>query len=82
MIAPTKGIAPERALLSVAAQASIVLTEPMTVSQVWSELGRWRARNENLAPITYGWFVLALDVLYALGAIRLEHGLLHKNVST
>ncbi|NYJ21126.1 hypothetical protein HNR05_002917 [Leifsonia psychrotolerans] len=59
---------------------SIVLTEPMTVSQVWTELKRWRLQNGNHRQITFGWFVLALDVLNMLDVVRLENGLLYKTV--
>jgi hypothetical protein len=82
MIAPTKGIAPQRALLTVAAQIALCVTEPMTVSQVWSALKAWRTKNANEAVLSFSWFVLAFDVLYSLGALRLENGLLHKVVKT
>lgn len=76
MITPTKGIAPQRALLTVGAQISMVLTGPMTVSQAWSALRVWRARHANDAALSFSWFVLALDTLYAIGAIHFEDGLL------
>lgn len=78
MITPTKGIAPQRALLTVGAQISMILTEPMTVSQAWTALKSWRARHENDALLSFSWFVLALDALYALGAIHLEDGILYR----
>lgn len=78
VITPTKGIAPQRALLTVGAQISIILTEPMTVSQAWVALKSWRTRHENDAVLPFSWFVLALDALYALGAIHYEDGILHR----
>lgn len=78
MIAPTKGIAPQRALLTVGAQISIVLTEPMTVSQVWAAFKTWRIRHANEALIPFSWFVLALDLLYSLGTVHYEDGLLYR----
>lgn len=78
MITPTKGIAPQRALLTVAAQISLVLSEPMTVSQTWAALRSWRGKHANDAALPFAWFVLGLDVLYALGTIRLESGLIYK----
>lgn len=78
VIAPTKGIAPQRALLTVGAQISMVLTEPMTVSQTWTALKRWRGRHSNDALLSFSWFVLALDTLYALGVIYFEDGLIHR----
>ncbi|CEI28285.1 Putative uncharacterized protein [Propionibacterium freudenreichii] len=78
MITPTKGISPQRALLTVSAQISMILTEPMTVSQAWTSLKTWRVRHSNDAVLPYSWFVLALDVLYALGTIHYEDGLLYR----
>lgn len=78
MLKPTKGIAPQRALLSVAAQVSMILTEPMTINQIWNGLKEWRSKNANEAAISFSWFVLALDVLYALGVLELEDGLIRK----
>lgn len=81
MITPTKGIAPQRALLTVGAQIAQVLDEPMTVSQVWSRLGYWRASNGYHAAVSFSWFVLALDTLYSLGAVRFEAGLIVRSVA-
>ncbi|ACV08653.1 ABC-three component system middle component 6 [Jonesia denitrificans] len=78
MIEPTKGIAPQRALLTVGAQISMVLKEPMTVSQAWKALKTWRARHDNGAALPFSWFVLALDLLYALGTVHYEDGLLYR----
>ncbi len=76
MIAPTKGIAPERSLLVVGAQILQILDQPMTISQTWTRLQRWRTANGHHAPVPFGWFVLSLDVLYALGVVDLERELL------
>ena len=76
MITPTKGIAPQRALLTVGAQIAQVLDEPMTVSQAWSGLMRWREKNGHHAAVSFSWFILALDTLFAIGAVSLESGLL------
>ncbi|MEU0490945.1 ABC-three component system middle component 6 [Nocardiopsis sp. NPDC006139] len=77
MIAPTKGIAPQRALLTVGAQ--ILLSskrQTLTVTQAWRRLQQWRADNDHHAPVPFWWFVLALDVLYALGTVELRDDLL------
>lgn len=78
MITPTKGIAPQRALLTVGAQISLILTEPMTVSQAWTALKTWRARHGNDAVLPFSWFVLALDALHALGTVYYEDGMLYR----
>lgn len=78
MIAPTKGIAPQRSLLVVGAQILQVLDQSMTISQAWTRLREWRAGNGNHAPVPFSWFVLSLDVLYALGVVELDHDLLRR----
>lgn len=81
MIVPTKGIAAERALLSVGAQICMVATEPATVSGLWKRLQEWRQKNDHNSPVTFGWFVLALDMLYALRVIEYDGGLVRKVVA-
>lgn len=77
MITPTKGIAPQRALLTVGAQILLASKhQPLTVTQAWRRLQEWRVRNNHHAPVPFWWFVLALDVLYALGTVDLRDGVL------
>ncbi|MEU4121096.1 ABC-three component system middle component 6 [Streptomyces virginiae] len=76
MITPTRSIAPDRALLSVGAQVLMQLDEPKTVSQTWAKLREWRAEHGYGSPVTFGWYVLSLDLLYALGAVQLVDELL------
>jgi hypothetical protein len=76
MIAPTKGIAPQRSLLVVGAQILQILDQPMTISQTWTRLQKWRTANGYHTPVPFWWFVLSLDVLYALGVVELERELL------
>ncbi|MFF1615361.1 ABC-three component system middle component 6 [Amycolatopsis sp. NPDC058278] len=76
MIAPTKGIAPQRSLLVIGAQTLQVLDRPMTISQTWTRLREWRASNGHHAPVPFWWFVLSLDVLYALSVVELDRELL------
>ena len=78
MIIPTKGIAPQRALLTVAAQIATILDEPMTVSSAWRKLSDWRNAHGAEMPISFDWFALALGVLYAVGSVYLEDGNLYK----
>lgn len=80
MIIPTKGVRPERSLLFVAGQVLRDLDGPTTVSGAWEALAR-RRRDEGLdATVTFDWFVLALDLLRALGAIELSRGMLTRSV--
>lgn len=70
MILPTKGISADRALLTVGAQIIRELDEPSTVSGLWHLVRVERAQDENATPLTFDWFVLALDLLFAVGAIQ------------
>lgn len=73
MIVPTKGIAPQRALLAVGAQLILATArEPVTVSQAWARLRQWRTDHQHTAPVPFWWFVLALDTLRALELVELR----------
>lgn len=78
MILPTKHIRPERALLMIGAEILAALRRPMTVSRAWDEVRRQQGEATEPAPITYDWFVLALDLLFAVKAVEFEDGLLRK----
>jgi hypothetical protein len=69
MILPTKGIGADTALLAVGAQVLRCLDEPKTVSRTWEEVRRGRTR-----PISFDWFVLALDLLFLVDALSVEGG--------
>jgi hypothetical protein len=76
MIAPTKSIPADRALLTVAAQILKQLDSPATVDQAWVRLRFWRAQNRQSSAVSFGWFVLACDILYAMGTVEIKDGLL------
>lgn len=76
MITPTKGIAPDRALLAVGAQILMVLDEPRTVSRAWTLFKDRRAELGHFAPVSFSWFTLGLDVLYTLGVVELRRDLI------
>lgn len=71
MILPTKGVDPSKALLSIGAGILRGLDEPKTVSRLWGDL---RKENAETLQITFDWFVLALDLLYALGVVEYVAG--------
>jgi len=81
MILPTKRIPEDRALLYIGAQVLRLLDEPKTVSRVWEELQRTRAAGMGFSPITFDWFVLALDALFAIAAVDFDRGRLRKRAS-
>ncbi|WP_407925081.1 ABC-three component system middle component 6 [Amycolatopsis pittospori] len=76
MITPTKGIAPQRALLSIGAQIAQVIDSPLTVSQAWARFKSWRSDNGHHATVPFWWFTLALDLLFSLGLIEFDGELL------
>lgn len=80
MILPTKHIRPDRALLAVGGDLLGSLREPMTVSRLWDDVRSKRGGPGAPAPISYDWFVLALDLLFMIGAVEFDRGLLRKAV--
>lgn len=78
MIVPTKGITPQRSLIAVGAQVLEILDMPLTVSQAWARLRQWRQSHGHYSPVPFWWFVLALDLLYSLGAIEFDDEVLVK----
>jgi len=67
MILPTKGIAPEKALLSIGGIMLRELDEQKTVSRLWADL---RRVEEGPPDLSFDWFVLALDLLYLMGMLE------------
>lgn len=74
MILPTKHIKTDRALLGVGAELLGFIKGRVTVSQVWEDFRL--SRNQHSAPISYEWFVLALDFLFTINVIQYEKSLL------
>ena len=81
MILPTKHIRPDRALLTIGGDLLIYLHEPTTVSRLWDDVCSNRGGPGKPAPINYDWFVLALDLLFMIGAVELDRGLIQKTPS-
>lgn len=74
MILPTKRLTPERAMITIGADLLGLLTEPKTVSRLWSELSNIMSQYSSTRLISYDWFILTLDLLYILGSIEMDHG--------
>lgn len=73
MILPTKHITNERSLLGVGADIiAIIQKRPETISSIWNKIRQKKKRT----PISYRWFILSLDLLYIMGAIKTEQGLI------
>jgi hypothetical protein len=79
MILPSKHLSQDRALLTVGARILQCLYQPKTISALWEEVPRQdgKARKGTLA-LRYDGFVLALDLLFMIGAIELHEGLLSR----
>ena len=80
MILPTKHMATDRALLGVGGEVLRALATPKTMSALWDEV-RAGDRREQQAAIDYKWFVLALDLLFMLGAVELSQGVLQRRTA-
>ncbi len=78
MILPTKRLSQDRALLYVGGQILGLLDEPKTVSRLWDELKQTRIARSETAMLTYDWYVLALDLLYAVSVIEYDRGRIRK----
>jgi hypothetical protein len=78
MILPTKHVRPDRALIGVGAELLGILKRPMTMSRLWDEIRGRRTLLTPNAPIDYQWFVLSLDLLYLIGAVELDRGLVRR----
>lgn len=76
MILPSKHLAQDRALLTVGARILPRLVQPKTVSALWEELSGVTASGNKRSTLRYDGFVLALDLLFLIGAIQLQDGLL------
>jgi hypothetical protein len=78
LILPTKHIAQDRALLTIGAKILPALEHPTTVSALWERLSQDSAASPTTLPLRYDAFVLALDLLFLMGTIRLNNGLLNR----
>lgn len=72
MILPTKHLRPDRSLIAIGGEILVLLSEPKTVSRLWEEFRG--VRSTHAAPVTYEWFVLGIDLLFLLGAVRFDGG--------
>ena len=78
MILPSKHIAQDRALLSVGARILSHLSQPKTASALWEATLPLAVQKRDVLPLHYDEFVLALDLLFLMGAIEIQSGLLRR----
>ncbi len=73
MILPTKHLSTNDSLLGIGASLILLLSrQQQTLTRLWDE-----ARSIN-QQITYPQFLLSLDLLYTLGAVEMDNGVLRK----
>ena len=79
MILPTKGIPPSKALVTVGGDVLEVLgASALTTSALWMRTVESRSARSR-PRISFDWFVLALDFLFAIKAIDLTaYGLIKR----
>ena len=71
MILPSKHISQKKALLTIGAVLLNNLNHPKTVSALWEDV-------RYFEKISFDWFILTLDLLYAINIIEFHDGLLIK----
>ncbi|MGO9165846.1 MAG: ABC-three component system middle component 6 [Candidatus Sulfotelmatobacter sp.] len=81
MILPSKHVSQDRALLSVGARILLRLSRPKTVSALWEDMLPLAAGKGDVPLLHYDGFVLALDLLFLMGIIDLQSGLLRRRVT-
>jgi hypothetical protein len=80
MILPGKHLREDRALLSIGAEILEHLDEPRTVSELWERVRLTRASARMLAPLSFDWFVLSLNLLYTISAVDFSRGVISVRV--
>ncbi len=81
MILPSKHLPQDRALLTIGAVLLQNLSRSITVSALWEQVSRPSKNHTAAAALRYDTFVLALDLLFLMGAIDLREGLLVRRLS-
>jgi len=74
VIVPSKSIREDLALLTVGAQILEKLEVPATVNALWDRVTELRFQRDSPSALPFWWFSLALDLLYAMGAVEVING--------
>lgn len=78
MILPTKHIPENCSLLGVGGTVlSLLYEREVTVSSLWE--GFREARREA-GSVSFDWFILSLDLLFSMGSIRMDRGVIKRKV--
>jgi hypothetical protein len=78
MILPTKHIKPDRALLGIGSELLPLISRGKTVSALWDDLRTTRQKYAPHTPLSYDWFILALDLLFVIGVVQYERGIVRR----
>lgn len=70
LLLPTKGVSPERALLTIGSEILENLRNPMSISALWESFNDSHSRDNGTTRITFDWFSLAVSTLYAIKLIE------------
>ena len=74
MILPGKHLRQDRALVTIGAEILVHLDEPRTVSELWERVRQRRNTGTASAPLSFDWFILSLNLLYAVCALEFANG--------
>lgn len=74
---PTKHIKTENALIGVGGEVLELLDTKKTVSRLFYDIQQHR-KESGMATLQFDWFLLSLDFLYTIGAIKLDGGIIRK----
>ena len=77
MILPTKYLPHDRALVNVGAEILKHLEEPRSVSALWDCVREGQTYKAGTTLVSFDWFVLALNLLYAISAIDYRDGIIY-----
>jgi hypothetical protein len=79
MILPTKHLPENHSLIGVGGTILALLAErEATVSSLWDD---FRVARQESGRVSFDWFVLGLDLLFALGTIEFDRGVLRRRES-
>ena len=81
MILPTTDSLPGAALFEIGAKILSALRSPLTVSDLWTRI-RPDPKPRSVESLTYGRFVLTLDLLYLMGVVDFRDGALSRTSGT
>lgn len=79
MILPNKHLSQERSLLTIGAKLLNLLSQPKTVSALWEEISSsLSSKGQKKTTLRYDAYILTLDLLFLIGAIELQEGILRR----